>query len=181
MTGLATTARRVAARLVAVEGGTLVHPYNDPLVIAGQGTIGLEILEAAAVLGVVPDAVLIPCGGGGLSAGIAPGAAHATARCRDRHRRARGLRRLRAFAARGPDRNQCHPGRVDLRCLACADARRARLFAQSAQSLRRRRGQRRRGAGGGRFRLPRAEAGRRAGRRGRAGGIAERAIPGRRR
>jgi len=61
----------VAARIMAAQGGTLVHPYNDPAVIAGQGTIGLEIAADLAAAGVPADAVLIPCGGGGLSAGIA--------------------------------------------------------------------------------------------------------------
>jgi threonine dehydratase len=60
----------VAAALIAAQGGVLVHPFNDPLVIAGQGTIGLEIADDAERLGFRPDAVLIPCGGGGLSAGI---------------------------------------------------------------------------------------------------------------
>ncbi|MGE5690208.1 MAG: threonine ammonia-lyase [Pseudomonadota bacterium] len=48
-------------------GRTLVHPYDEPLVMAGQGTVGLEILED------VPDAeiVLVPVGGGGLVSGIA--------------------------------------------------------------------------------------------------------------
>jgi threonine dehydratase len=48
-------------------GATFVHPFEDPLVIAGQGTIGLELAEQ------VPDAatVVIPVGGGGLAAGIA--------------------------------------------------------------------------------------------------------------
>jgi threonine dehydratase len=55
------------AELQADSGRTLVHPYDDPLVIAGQGTIGLEVLED------VPDAdvVLVPVGGGGLVSGIA--------------------------------------------------------------------------------------------------------------
>ncbi len=56
------------ARSLAEERGlTLVHPYDDPLVIAGQGTIGLEILED------LPEAetVLVPIGGGGLISGIA--------------------------------------------------------------------------------------------------------------
>jgi threonine dehydratase len=48
-------------------GRTLVHPFDDPLVIAGQGTVGLEILED----GPVPDVVLAGCGGGGLISGIA--------------------------------------------------------------------------------------------------------------
>ncbi len=48
-------------------GRTLVHPFDDPLVIAGQGTVGLEILEDRPV----PDVVLAGCGGGGLISGIA--------------------------------------------------------------------------------------------------------------
>src|SRR6185437_3757714 len=52
---------------IATTGATLVHPFDDPLVMAGQGTVGLEILEDA------PDAdvVVVPVGGGGLVAGIA--------------------------------------------------------------------------------------------------------------
>jgi len=46
---------------------TLIHPYDDPLVIAGQGTIALEILEAVPVL----DTLVVPIGGGGLVSGIA--------------------------------------------------------------------------------------------------------------
>lgn len=57
----------VADELVADRGLTLVHPFDDPLVIAGQGTIGRELLEQ------VPDLthVLIPLSGGGLAAGVA--------------------------------------------------------------------------------------------------------------
>ncbi len=46
---------------------TLVHPFDDPFIIAGQGTIGLEILEDVATL----DVVVVPVGGGGLISGIA--------------------------------------------------------------------------------------------------------------
>ncbi len=54
-------------QLVDETGRTLVHPYDDPLVMAGQGTVGLEIVED------LPDAdvVLVPVGGGGLVSGIA--------------------------------------------------------------------------------------------------------------
>ncbi len=52
-------------------GMVLVPPFDDPDIIAGQGTIGLEIVAEAAELGVALDAVVIPCGGGGLSSGIA--------------------------------------------------------------------------------------------------------------
>jgi threonine dehydratase len=55
------------AALLEQTGRTLVHPFDDPLVIAGQGTVGLEILED------IPDAavIVVPCGGGGLVSGIA--------------------------------------------------------------------------------------------------------------
>jgi threonine dehydratase len=53
--------------LVGRRGMTLVHPYDDPLVIAGQGTIALEMLAAAPEL----DTLVVPIGGGGLISGIA--------------------------------------------------------------------------------------------------------------
>jgi threonine dehydratase len=59
---------QIRAEIIARERGrTLVHPYDDPLVIAGQGTIALEMLEEAPDL----DALVIPIGGGGLIAGNA--------------------------------------------------------------------------------------------------------------
>jgi len=54
-------------RLVDETGRTLVHPYNDPLVMAGQGTVGLEVLEDLPTATVV----LVQVGGGGLVSGIA--------------------------------------------------------------------------------------------------------------
>ena len=51
-------------------GMVLVPPFDDPAIIAGQGTIGLELVAEAKSLGVHLDAVIIPCGGGGLSSGI---------------------------------------------------------------------------------------------------------------
>jgi threonine dehydratase len=61
----------VAARLVAERGATLVRPYDDPDIIAGQGTCGLEIARQAAALGRRLDTLLVCCGGGGLTAGLA--------------------------------------------------------------------------------------------------------------
>src|SRR5579862_3106688 len=52
-------------------GATLVRPYDDPLVIAGQGTAGREIAEDMAALGLSPDIVVAPASGGGLIAGVA--------------------------------------------------------------------------------------------------------------
>lgn len=56
-----------AAKLCREENMTFVHPFDDPSVIAGQGTVGLEILEQLPNV----DAVMIPVGGGGLISGVA--------------------------------------------------------------------------------------------------------------
>ena len=56
-----------AQAVVAERGAVFVHPFDDARVVAGQGTIGLELLEQIAAL----DAVLVPVGGGGLIAGVA--------------------------------------------------------------------------------------------------------------
>ncbi|WP_413206900.1 threonine/serine dehydratase [Rhodospirillum sp. A1_3_36] len=61
----------LAARAVAETGGVLIPPFDHPDVIAGQGTIGLEIMDQCAAQEVVPDQVLVCCGGGGLTTGIA--------------------------------------------------------------------------------------------------------------
>ena len=61
----------IAARLAAERGATLVPSYDDPNIIAGQGTVGLEIAEQAAEAGLVPDDVVICCSGGGLASGSA--------------------------------------------------------------------------------------------------------------
>lgn len=58
-----------AARLVARDGMTMIHPFDDPSVIAGQGTIAMEILKSTA--GRPLDAIFCCCGGGGMLAGIA--------------------------------------------------------------------------------------------------------------
>jgi threonine dehydratase len=61
----------IAAKLCAERGAVLVRPFDDAGIIAGQGTVGLEIAEDVARLGIVPDAVLTPCSGGGLVSGVA--------------------------------------------------------------------------------------------------------------
>ena len=58
----------IAARLAAETGATVVPSFDDPAIVAGQGTAGLEIIEQ---LGRSPKQILIPCGGGGLASGIA--------------------------------------------------------------------------------------------------------------
>jgi threonine dehydratase len=61
----------IAARLCDEQGATLVPPFDDPRVIAGQGTVGLEIAEQCAMRGVVPDELVVTASGGGLVAGCA--------------------------------------------------------------------------------------------------------------
>jgi threonine dehydratase len=64
--------REAIARGIAEKrGATLVKPYDDPFVIAGQGTAGREIAEDMAALGMAPDIVVAPASGGGLIAGVA--------------------------------------------------------------------------------------------------------------
>ncbi|MEO6225046.1 MAG: threonine/serine dehydratase [Sphingomicrobium sp.] len=58
----------IAARISADTGATIVPSFDDPAIVAGQGTVGLEIAEQ---LGFEPPRIAVPCGGGGLSAGIA--------------------------------------------------------------------------------------------------------------
>lgn len=60
----------IGEKLAAERRLTLIRPFDDPDVIAGQGTVGLEIAAQAAELGATPGEVLVPCGGG-LTSGIA--------------------------------------------------------------------------------------------------------------
>jgi threonine dehydratase len=64
----------IAAKISDETGATVVPSFDDPMIVAGQGSVGLEIVEQ---LGRVPPRIAIPCGGGGLASGIAlavPGA-----------------------------------------------------------------------------------------------------------
>jgi threonine dehydratase len=61
----------IAQEIAQKRGAALVPPYDDPLIIAGQGTAGREIIEDLAALGLAPDAVVVTASGGGLTAGIA--------------------------------------------------------------------------------------------------------------
>jgi len=63
----------IGERIARERGTTLVPPYDDPLIIAGQGTIGAEIVEDLRWLNLRPQIVLIGASGGGLAAGIALG------------------------------------------------------------------------------------------------------------
>jgi threonine dehydratase len=62
----------IAARIASETGSIVVPSYDDPHIVAGQGTVGLEILEQLEEAGVPPPArILVNCGGGGLTSGIA--------------------------------------------------------------------------------------------------------------
>lgn len=68
----ATESREEIGRAIAAERGlTLIKPFDDPMVIAGQGTCGLEIAHQTTEQGLSGGTVLACCGGGGLTAGIA--------------------------------------------------------------------------------------------------------------
>jgi len=61
----------IANGIASKRGATLVRPYDDPFVIAGQGTAGREIAEDMTARGIAPDIVVAPASGGGLIAGVA--------------------------------------------------------------------------------------------------------------
>jgi threonine dehydratase len=63
----------IAKKIMAERGATLVPPYDDPLIIAGQGTIGAEIVDDLARLALKPEIVVVGASGGGLAAGISLG------------------------------------------------------------------------------------------------------------
>ena len=61
----------IAGDIAARRGAVLVPPYDDALIIAGQGTAGREIVDDLSALGLLPDVVVVTASGGGLTAGIA--------------------------------------------------------------------------------------------------------------
>ena len=58
----------IAARISQETGATVVPSFDDPAIVAGQGTVGLEIIDQ---IGRAPKRIVVPCGGGGLASGIA--------------------------------------------------------------------------------------------------------------
>ena len=70
-------ASALARQIAIAEGLVLLHPFDDPLIVAGQAGAGLEALEQLAELGVSPDLVACPVGGGGLLGGLALAFRHA--------------------------------------------------------------------------------------------------------
>lgn len=73
-----TESREGIAKAIAEErGAATVPPYDHPQIMAGQGTVGLEIVAQAQAVGAVPDDVIAPCSGGGLMSGVATAVRHA--------------------------------------------------------------------------------------------------------
>ena len=152
----------LAAGIIRETGAVMIHPFNDPMVIAGQGTVGLEIVEDARAARIAPDAVVVPASGGGLSAGIGLAVRFGFPDCAmvlaepegfDDYRRSLGEGRIVS--------NQSTTGSVCDALLAAAPGpigfainRRNRSSAVAVSDAR--------SAGGGRLCIPRAEAGRRA-------------------
>ncbi|MEM7425231.1 MAG: threonine/serine dehydratase [Pseudomonadota bacterium] len=62
--------KAIAEGLAEERGAVIVPPYDDPNIIAGQGTAGLELAQDLSERGVTPDTLLVPAGGGGLLAGV---------------------------------------------------------------------------------------------------------------
>lgn len=61
----------IGLKITQQTGAALVKPYDDPFIMAGQGTAGLEITAQCDEIGAVPNSILVCCGGGGLTAGVA--------------------------------------------------------------------------------------------------------------
>ncbi|MEZ5826736.1 MAG: threonine/serine dehydratase [Geminicoccaceae bacterium] len=68
---------KIGAQIAEESGAVLVKPYDDPHVIAGQGTVGLEMAKQAQEIGATVDAAIVCAGGGGLTAGCAIALTHA--------------------------------------------------------------------------------------------------------
>ena len=169
----------LSAGYVVQTGASLVPPFDHPDVIAGQGTLALELAEDAASAGLTLDALLVCTGGGGLIGGCALAMSGASPGTKVVAVEPEGWDDTGRSLKEGPPRQQC-PGWLDaVRRAAGADAGRDHLRSQPGASGRCRRGIGCRRAGGDGVRLHPSEARGGAGWRRRAGGVAVRALPGR--
>ncbi|OKL45328.1 threonine ammonia-lyase [Pseudovibrio exalbescens] len=73
---------QIAQGLAKETGATFIHPYNDPQVIAGQGTVGLEIADQAKNQGLKLETMVVCTGGGGLASGVALALSDRASDCR---------------------------------------------------------------------------------------------------
>lgn len=100
----------VAQRFINERGMTLVHPFDDPAIMAGQGTAGVELCNQATEQGHHIDALVINCSGGGLASGVATVVAHAFPEIEIfLVEPAGGEKMKRSLASKRPERNA--PGR----------------------------------------------------------------------
>jgi len=111
----------IAGRIAAERGAVIVPPYDDPDIIAGQGTLGREIALQAAAQGHALDQVLVPCSGGGWSR-AAPGAGGAVTANAGASGGTGRLRRHEAIAGGGTSGRQRARHRLILRRAAVARA-----------------------------------------------------------
>jgi threonine dehydratase len=103
----------LGASLAADRGLTLIKPYDDPQVIAGQGSLGLELAEQAAEAGVTQAPVFVCCGGGGLSSGMALALADRAPGLRVRTAEPAGFDDMaRSLASGRPERNASATGSI---------------------------------------------------------------------
>ncbi len=114
---LAEAAQRAQAR-AAREGLTFIHPYDDPAIIAGQGTVALEMLEDVPDL----DILVVPIGGGGLISGMASGGQGAAQRhARIRRRVARPIARCTSACTASRSTSAATPSPRASRCATSAN------------------------------------------------------------
>ena len=132
----------IAREIAAKRGATLVPPFDDPMIIAGQGTAGREIAEDLEALGIKPDLAVIGASGGGPRSRHHAGAQGAFPGAEGLYRRARGIRRHRTLVQVRPARAQSEDERHDLRCADDRDAGRHHLGDQPQADRRGRRGKR---------------------------------------
>jgi len=67
----------IANTIAQERGAAFIHPFDNPHIIAGQGTAGLELMQQAAEIAAMPDTIMVCCAGGGLLAGVALAVKHA--------------------------------------------------------------------------------------------------------
>ena len=132
----------IANDIAARRNATLVPPYDDALIIAGQGTAGREIVEDLGTIGLVPDVVLVTASGGGLTAGIALAVKARAPAAVVLHRRAARFRRSRAIVSQRSTRAERGAHRHDLRRADGAHAGQTDIRDQPRAGRRRRCGKR---------------------------------------
>ncbi len=104
----------IGARLIAEQGLTLIRPFDDPQVVAGQASTGLELAQQAEAEGVARADVLVPCGGGGLTAGVALALANTAPGLRVRPVEPEGFDdTVRSLATGAPQSNTARTGLCD--------------------------------------------------------------------